>query len=151
MVKRLRDFDFTAAQYAENPDGVIAEAVAYARAESAEEKTELEKYLRIVYEGKKTDAVLWEPLSRPLQEGGRITGRIGEQVVSGTVTVAPKTICVELDLPARQPSAQMSLPLIYPAIFTQDPWEGSPANDYGVDAARRLLLNSYYGSLEKKR
>ena len=99
----------------------------------------------------KANTVSWEPLSRPLQDGGRITGRIGELVVSGTVTIAPKIICVELDLPARQPSVQMSLPLVYPAIFTEDPWEGSPANDYGVDAARRLLLNSYYGSLEKKR
>lgn len=147
----LRGFEFTAEEYARDPSGVVSRAAAYGKIRTQEEKDELERYLQILYTGKTIDSVNWDPLSRPLQDGGRLTGRVGDTVLSGIVMLTPKTISVMMDLPRRNHPEVMSLQLIYPAIFTEEPWDGSPANDYGVDAARRLLVKSYYGSLGKKR
>ena len=94
--------------------------------------------------------VVWEPLPGPVFSGDRITCRIGDVMVSGKVTLSPKAVAVEMDLPEPAGTAGRSLDCVAPAIFTETPEEGSPASWYGVSTAREILLEQYQGILIQK-
>lgn len=99
VTRRLRGFEFSAAEYAVNPEDVLARAKAYAQIGPDDDLRELEMFLRCKYTGKKMESVWWEPMVGPLENGGRLVGRIGNLVVSGTVAISPKTVEVHMDLP----------------------------------------------------
>ncbi len=149
VVKKLRGFEFSAAEYAVNPEDVLARAKAYAQIGPDDDLRELEMFLRCKYTGKKMESVRWEPMVGPLENGGRLVGRIGNLVVSGTVAISPKTVEVHMDLPREGAPIKIVLQMLAPVIFTEEPHKGSPANEYGLDVSRRMLLDSYYASLAK--
>ena len=147
LERRLRDFEFSINEYAAEPEKVVADAIAFAGMKPGDEHAMVRSILRCKYMAQRVEAVNWEPMCSPLVDGGRITGKIGSLVVSGTVSLGPKRIGVIMDLPRVGAPQEMTLHMIAPVIFTDDPWEGSPANSYGVDVAHRLLLDGYYGTM----
>ena len=147
ILKKLNGVDFQAEEYARDPEGVLARAAGFAG--DVEDMDELKRILETIYEGKRAESVIWEPMCGPVADGDRLTGRIDGIVVSGVISLSPKKIGVCMDLPRREEPLAQSIQMMVPILFTEDPWERSPANDYAIAAARKLLLDAYYGSLVK--
>ncbi len=147
--KHLKDFEFTAVEYAIDPEDVFLRALAFAGRNLENENIDVLAFLNAQYQQKKMCSATWEP-SLSLKDGCRLSCSIGLTVVSGLVRLAPKRISVRMDLPCIMPEVEMTLQMIAPVLFTEHPEDGSEANEYGTDVARRLLLDSYYNSFSKK-
>ena len=89
--------------------------------------------------------VIWEPMPGPVYSGDRITCKIGDELISGVVTVSPKALTVAMDLPVVGGIAGRSIDCLTPTVFTETPDEGSPANWYGLNTAKEILLAEYQG------
>lgn len=148
----LRGFDFTPLEYTGDRSGTIDAALAFMHVTAFDKPLakEVGVYLDAVCRRKMMESAEWEPLPAPLEDGGRITCRIGGRAVSARVDVSPKRLAVTMDLPRRWTTSVMMLDTLAPVIFTRYPYEGSEAGEYGEDAARRLLVVQYYSFLANK-
>lgn len=148
----LRGFDFTPLEYAGDRSGTIEAALAYMHMTVSDKPLarEVGGYLDAVCNRKMMDSAEWETMPAPLEDGGRITCRIGGRSVSARVDVSPKRLAVTMDLPRRGTTSVKILETLAPVIFTRYPYEGSEAGEYGEDVARRLLVVQYYSYLAHK-
>lgn len=87
--------------------------------------------------------VEWVYPEADLYDGGSIAFRNGDETIRGRVALSPRRIEVTLVSPAQGVSENETLDADMPVIFTEHPYETSPASLVGIDRARRLLLKLY--------
>lgn len=91
--------------------------------------------------------VEWIHPESDIYDGCHIAFRNGPIVIRGVVSLAPRKVEVTLESPHTGITAMESMDADMPVIFTEHPYETSPASIVGKDRARRLLLKLYYSSL----
>lgn len=84
-----------------------------------------------------------------LRSGGRIGITTDGVRVEGIVDVSPKVIKVTILSPFTGRTATAELRMIVPAIWTEEPEDGSEANEEGKRKAAALLCDLYYSFFEK--
>lgn len=90
--------------------------------------------------------VEWIHQEADIYDGDTISFRDNGRIVSGIVKLSPKSIEVTLTSTTPVKTVKATLASEMPIIFTQHPYETSPASIAGKDRARRLLLKLYYSS-----
>ena len=90
--------------------------------------------------------VEWIHPESDIYDGGHIAFRIGENVIRGIVSLAPRMVKVTMESPKGDITDSEALDADMPVIFTEHPYEISPASLAGKDRARRLLLRLYYSA-----
>lgn len=74
----------------------------------------------------------------PVDADSRISCRILDTQITGRVRIDPKKIKVSVDNGASKECILLDLA---PCIFTDEPFAGSPANEYGRNRAKDLFLD----------
>ena len=90
--------------------------------------------------------VEWIHPESEIYDGSHIAFRNGENVIRGVVSLAPRIIEVTMESPNAGITGIETLDADMPIIFTEHPYEISPASLIGKDRARRLLLKLCYSS-----
>lgn len=96
--------------------------------------------------GRTLTDVEWIHPEADIYDGGHIAFRTGEKVISGVVSLAPRMVEVRMESPYGGISGVETIDADMPVIFTEHPYETSPASLAGKDRARRLLLRLYYSA-----
>ena len=91
--------------------------------------------------------VEWIHPESDIYDGSHIAFRIGETVIRGIVSLAPRMVVVTMESPYTGITGIETIDADMPVIFTEHPYEVSPASLAGKDRARRLLLKLYYSAL----
>ena len=76
-------------------------------------------------------------IALPVEADSRVSCRINDTRITGTVRIDPKRIRISLD---DGPSKECILLDLAPCIFTDEPFVGSPANEYGQNRAKNLFI-----------
>ncbi len=90
--------------------------------------------------------VEWIHPESDIYDGSHIAFRIGETVIRGVVSLAPRMVEVTMESPHTGFTGIETIDADMPVIFTEHPYEISPASLAGKDRARRLLLKLYYSA-----
>lgn len=104
---------------------------------------ELEKRIDSILHG-----VEWIHPELDIYDGDRIAFHKDGVLVCGRVSLSPKCIQVTICAPSQGVSEEEILDAEMPVIFTEHPYEASPASLAGIDRARRLLLKLYLSTGE---
>ena len=80
-------------------------------------------------------------IALPVEADSRVSCRINDARITGRARIDPKRIRISLD---DGPSKECILLDLAPCIFTDEPFVGSPANEYGQNReARKRLVDSF--------
>lgn len=90
--------------------------------------------------------VEWINPESDIYDGSHIAFRMGEIVIRGIVSLTPRKVEVTMESPQTGITGVETLDADMPVIFTEHPYEISPASLAGKDRARRLLLRLYYSA-----
>jgi len=90
------------------------------------------------------NVVEWIHPESAIYDGSHIAFRTGENVIRGIVSLAPRIVEVTMGSPNAGITGIETIDADMPIIFTEHPYEKSPASLAGKDRARRLLLKMYY-------
>lgn len=78
-----------------------------------------------------------------LYDGDTVAFRHGGRTVRGTVSLSPRRVTVTMQRAEGDLSLEATMDADMPLIFTEHPYEESPASPAGRDRAQRLLLGLY--------
>lgn len=91
-------------------------------------------------------SVEWIHPESDIYDGSHIAFKTGEIVIRGIVSLAPRKVEVTMESPKAGITCVETIDADMPVIFTEHPYEISPASLAGKDRARRLLLRLYYSA-----
>ena len=92
------------------------------------------------------NVVEWIHPESDIYDGSHIAFKTGDIVIRGIVSLSPRKIEVTMESPKAGITGYDSIDADMPGIFTEHPYEISPASPAGKDRARRLLLKLYYSA-----
>lgn len=136
--KRHNNFSFTVREYLEKRSEVITRAMTELKNRNYS-RTEIEDYIDSVFRTMKQNSVVWYSNVIPFKDGDRLYCLVEGKELSGTVHLSPKCITVSLDGTNLFTTAQLLD--ITPLIYTEDPFENSPASDLGIIRAKELMID----------
>ena len=90
--------------------------------------------------------VEWIHPESDIYDGSHIAFKVGAIVISGIVSLAPRRVEVTMESRKAGNTGVDTIDADMPVIFTEHPYEISPASPAGKDRARRLLLKLYYSA-----
>lgn len=101
-----------------------------------------------IYEMKKSAVDLlkrsdWEDLV-DIRHGDIIACLVDGELVEGVVHIAPKDLSVMLYGREIQLRSSSHIMMMAPRIYTEDPWNGSGANEFGKQRLKELLIGLYH-------
>lgn len=143
IVNALRGFDFSIEDYINSKPGIIERARKYL-CNCTFTDEEIHKYLNAIFLEKKRKSVKWDIVLLPLSDGDKISCTVNEKKEYGIVRISPKKLCVEYRHNGKLTSASIELLELAPVIFTEEPFDGSSANNYAISRAKSLLLDLIY-------
>ena len=92
--------------------------------------------------------VEWIHPELDIYDGDHIACHYNGVLVCGRVSLSPRSIEVTISSPSQDVSEKEILDAEMPVIFTEHPYETSPASLVGRDRAQRLLLKLYLSTGE---
>lgn len=101
-----------------------------------------------IYEDAKNVSVEATIIPDFLRTGDHIGIVIGGVLIWGLVAISPKMLSVEISSPYEGKRLSSEIELLAPRIWTEQPREGSEANDEGRRKAISLLTELYYSYIE---
>ena len=121
---------------------------ALGREPTDEERQGVRDWVRLLYDDLKRNSA--GELSVPdegLYTGGTVSCMVVGNTVLGKVDFSPKRLTVHLLGPNPAPSAERRIRILAPYIYTEDPWDRSPANELCLSRTKKLLVDLYYDYL----
>ncbi len=88
--------------------------------------------------------VEWIQPDTNLYDGDRLAFRHEGILVRGLVELHPRKIKITVELPKAGATGTDMLDSNMPVIFTEHPYEKSPASHVGKERAKRLLISLFY-------
>ena len=153
-IEELFSFSFDPMAYALGGSKAIHEHAqsilqnALGREPTDEERQGVRDWVCLLYDDLKRNSA--GELSVPdggLYPGGTVSCMVARETVQGKVEFSPKRINVTLLGPDPAPSAERRIRMMAPYIYTEDPWERSPANELCLSRTKKLLVDLYYDYL----
>ena len=146
----LAKFEFSFVDYmTDKGESVVKQAMEYYQAQGGgllneDTKLAIHRYIDCRYNQLKNDAIKWHHSLPVLFTGDELSFCFQGVSVSGTVFVSPKKIVLTMREPFDGLHDEVIIKSSVPLIFTQDSVEGSPANNEGIDCAKKLLEHLYF-------
>lgn len=152
IVRIVSGLGFDPLEYAADRTGTVGRVLEIFTGQSgihAEEcAVEVEKVLESIYEDAKGVSVEAEIIPDHLRTGGSVGVVIGGELIWGLVDVTPKVLSVEITEPYRGRRSSSEIEMLAPRIWTEQPCDGSEANEEGRRRAVSMLAGLYYSILE---
>lgn len=117
--------------------------------EFAEHKSDIIRLVESIYGTIKETSIQGVDVPFVLRSGGHISITTDNTRVEGVIEVSPKMLSVNILSPFTGRRATSELEMIVPAIWTEEPEEGSGANEAGKRKAAALLCDLYYSYFER--
>lgn len=140
IVNDLIRFDFTIKEYQLDKDQIIDKALSYLPPD-AYSRTEVQQYLDCLFLEKKQKSVVWDKIIRPFKDGDMLSCTLDGEYISGKVHVTPKLLEVSIWNNGTIKTLSSELLSYAPTIYTEEPFEGSYANQIALLKAKSLLLD----------
>lgn len=109
---------------------------------------EVEKELDRIYEDAKSISVEADIIPDHLVTGRNIGIVIGGELIWGRVCVTPKVLSVEITEPYMGRRSCAEIDILAPRIWTEQPYDGSEANEEARKRVVSMLAGLYYYFLE---
>lgn len=141
VIQALDSFPMTAEEYINHQHEVTMRAIAHycqmcGLHDGAATDGIIAELLKAKYRALLAAEAQW--IALPVDAHSLISCRINDTLISGTVLIDPKRINVSLDDGASKECILLDLA---PCIFTEEPFMGSSANEYGRSCAKDLFLD----------
>ena len=143
-MKGLRKFDFTIEEYLKDPNSVLARAMGLVTNQLLSER-DVQHYLEGKCRQKMMDSMLWDEPVWPIIESGFMSCSVYGRVVEFFVRVTPRQMDVSLLRDGSMIRKSIELDSSSSAIFTESPYEITPISEYGLQKAKLLAVDLYYG------
>lgn len=143
-MKGLRTFDFTIEEYLKEPNSVVARAMTFVTNHRISER-EVQQYLDGMCRQKMMDSISWDLLILPIIDSGFMSCYINGCKVEFFVKVTPRQLKVCFLKDGNMMKKSIELDSTSSTIFTESPYEISPISEYGLQKAKLLAVDLYYG------
>lgn len=142
IVSDLREFNFTLEEFLNDKNSVISRAIEYLNGKYS--KAEVADCLYSLFLKKRQEHIVWEKVVLPITDGDRISCSVDGELYSGIVHLKPKSIEVSVIINGERRSKCSELLEYAPVIYTETPFDGSPANDLAIMKAKSIILDLIY-------
>lgn len=143
-MKQLRKIEFTIEEYLNNPSTVLEKAMKIVD-ESKLTQVDVQKYLEGKCRQMMLDSFSWDVLIFPIIGTGFLSCHVEGHKEEFFVKVSPRQMTVSLQREGEPLKKDIGLDPASSVIFTESPYDVSQISEYGLQKAKSLAADLYYG------
>lgn len=143
-MKELKELEFTIDEYLKDPSTVLSRAMAIVKSQSLSQR-DVQLYLEGRCRQMMMDSFSWDVLIMPIIGTGFMSCHVEGHKEEFFIKVSPRQMTVCLLREGEPLKKDIGLDQTSSAIFTESPYDVSPINEYGLQKAKSLAADLYYG------
>jgi hypothetical protein len=144
VMKELRKLEFTIEEYLNHPSTVLERFMAVVKNQNLSQR-DVQQYLEGRCRQMMMDSFRWEVLIVPIIGTGLLSCHVAGHKEDFFVKVSPRHMTVSLHREGKLLEKDSRLDQTSSAIFTESPYDVSPISEYGLQKAKSLAVDLYYG------